>query len=47
MIGLLNSELIIEGAIIPKLFLFSFTVLAIYMGYRDLLIREAVKLLSS
>ena len=47
MIGLLNSELVIEGAIIPKLFLSGFTVLAIYMGYRALLIREAVKPLSS
>lgn len=46
-IGLLNSELVIEGAIIPKLFLFGFTVVAIYMGYRALLIREAVRLLSS
>jgi len=46
-VGLLNSELVIEGAIIPKLFLFGFTLVAIYMGYRALLIREAVKLLSS
>lgn len=46
-IGLLNSELVIEGAIIPKLFLFGFIVVAIYMGYRALMIREAVKLLSS
>ena len=46
-IGLLNSELVAEGALIPKLFLFGFTVLAIYMGYRALLIREAVKLLAS
>ena len=46
-IGLLNSELVIEGAIIPKLFLFGFTVVAIYMGYLALLIREEVKLLSS
>ena len=46
-IGLLNSELVIEGAIIPKLFLFGFTLVAIYMAYRALLIREAVKLLSS
>ena len=46
-IGLLNSELVIEGAIIPKLFLFGFTLVAIYMGYRALLIREAIKLLSS
>lgn len=46
-IGLLNSELVVEGAIIPKLFLFGFTLVAIYMGYRALLIREAIKLLSS
>jgi hypothetical protein len=46
-IGLLNSDLVIEGAIIPKLFLFGFTLVAIYMGYRALLIREAVKILSS
>ena len=46
-IGLLNSELVAEGALVPKLFLFGFTLIAIYMGYRTLLIREAVKLLSS
>ena len=46
-IGLLNSELVAEGALTPKLFLFGFTVVAIYMGYRALLIREAVKLLVS
>lgn len=46
-IGLLNSELVAEGELIPKLFLFGFTVVAIYMGYRALLIREAVKLLAS
>ena len=46
-IGLLNSELVAEGALIPKLFLFGFTIVAIYMGYRALLIREAVKLLVS
>ena len=46
-IGLLNSELVAEGALIPKLFLFGFTIVAIYMGYRALLIREAVKLLAS
>lgn len=46
-IGLLNSELVTEGALIPKLFLFGFTIVAIYMGYRALLIREAVKLLAS
>ncbi|MBU3604052.1 hypothetical protein [Polynucleobacter sp. AP-Kaivos-20-H2] len=46
-IGLLNSELVAEGALIPKLFLFGFTLVALYMGYRALLIREAIKLLSS
>jgi hypothetical protein len=45
-IGLLNSELVLEGAIIPKLFLFGFTLVGIYMGYRALMIREAVKLIS-
>lgn len=46
-IGLLNSELVVEGALVPKLFLFGFTLVAIYMSYRALLIREAVKLISS
>lgn len=46
-IGLLNSELVIEGTIIPKLFLFGFTLVALYMGYRALLVREAIKLLSN
>ena len=46
-IGLLNSELVAEGALIPKLFLFGFTLVAIYMGYRALLIREAIKLISN
>ena len=46
-IGLLNSELVAEGALIPKIFLFGFTVVAIYMGDRALLIREAVKLLAN
>ncbi len=46
-IGLLNSQLVAEGALIPKLFLFGFTLVAIYMGYRALLIREASKLLVS
>ncbi|MBU3549937.1 hypothetical protein [Polynucleobacter sp. MWH-Berg-3C6] len=46
-LGLLNSELVAEGALIPKLFLFGFTLVAIYMGYRALLIREAIKLLSA
>jgi hypothetical protein len=46
-IGLLNSEIVAEGALIPKLFLFGFTLVAIYMGYRAILIREAIKLLSN
>ena len=46
-VGLLNSELVAEGALIPKVFLFGFTVVALYMGYRALLIREAINLLSS
>jgi hypothetical protein len=46
-IGLLNSEIVAEGALIPKLFLFGFTLVAIYMGYRALLIREAIKLISN
>ncbi|WP_231969668.1 hypothetical protein [Polynucleobacter necessarius] len=46
-IGLLNSQLVIEGALIPKLFLFGFTLVAIYIGYRALLIREAIKLISN
>jgi hypothetical protein len=45
-IGLLNSQLVIEGALIPKLFLFGFTLVGMYMGYRALLIREAIKLIS-
>uniref|UniRef100_B1XTG7 Transmembrane protein n=1 Tax=Polynucleobacter necessarius subsp. necessarius (strain STIR1) TaxID=452638 RepID=B1XTG7_POLNS len=45
-IGLLNSELVAQGTLIPKLFLFGFSIVSIYMGYRALLIREAVKLLS-
>jgi len=46
-IGLLNSELVIEGALVPKLFIFGFTLISIYMGYRALLIREAIKLISN
>jgi hypothetical protein len=46
-IGLLNSQLALEGAVIPKLFLIGFTLVAIYMGYRALLIREAIKLISN
>ena len=45
-VGLLNSELVIGGALIPKLFIFGFTLVAIYMGYRALLIREAINLIS-
>ncbi|BDX22514.1 hypothetical protein TUM22923_18350 [Polynucleobacter sp. TUM22923] len=44
-IGLLNSELVLEGAVIPRLFLIGFCIVALYMGYRAFLIREAVKLL--
>ena len=46
-IGLLNSQLVIDGELMPKLFLFGFTLIGIYMGYRALLIREALKLISS
>ena len=46
-IGLLKSQLAVEGAVIPKLFLIGFTLVAIYMGYRALLIREAIKLISN
>jgi hypothetical protein len=46
-IGLLNSELVIEGAWIPKLFLIGFALIGIYMGYRALLIREAIKLIQA
>jgi hypothetical protein len=45
-IGLLNSELVQQGALIPKLFLFGFSLVGIYMGYRALLIREAIKLIA-
>ena len=44
-IGVLNSELVAEGAVVPKLFLIGFVGVAIYMGYRALLIREAISLL--
>jgi hypothetical protein len=44
-IGLLNSELVSEGALIPKLFLSGFVLVATYMAYRALLIREAIGLL--
>ncbi len=44
-IGLLNSELVAEGALVPKLFLIGFVGVAFYMGYRALLIREAISLL--
>ena len=46
-LGLLNSQLLLDGAIVPKLFLFGFTLVAIYMVYRALLVREAIKLLSN
>ena len=44
-LGLLNSELVAQGALVPKLFLIGFVAVAIYMGYRALLIREAISLL--
>ena len=46
-IGLLNSDFVAEGTVIPKLFLFGFSLIGIYMGYRALLIREAIKLIST
>lgn len=46
-IGLLNSELVAEGALVPKLFLMGFVGVAMYMGYRALLIREAISLLKN
>jgi hypothetical protein len=45
-ISLLNSEFVLEGALVPKLFLVAFTLVSLYMGYRALLIREAIKLIS-
>jgi hypothetical protein len=44
-IGLLNSELVAEGALVPKFFLIGFVGVSIYMSYRALLIREAIALL--
>jgi hypothetical protein len=44
-IGLLNSDLVAEGALVPKLFLIGFVGVSMYMGYRALLIREAIVLL--
>ena len=46
-IGLLNTELVMEGAWIPRIFLIGFVAVAIYMGYRALLIREALKLIQN
>ena len=46
-VGLLNSELVADGALVPKLFLLGFIGVAIYMGYRTLLIREAISLLQN
>jgi hypothetical protein len=46
-IGLLNSELVAEGALVPKLFLLGFVAVSFYMGYRALLIREAISLLQN
>ena len=44
-LGLLNSALVAEGALVPKLFLLGFVAVSFYMGYRALLIREAISLL--
>jgi hypothetical protein len=44
-IGLLNSDLVAEGALVPKFFLIGFVGVSLYMGYRALLIREAIALL--
>lgn len=44
-IGLLNSELVAEGELVPKFLLIGFVGVALYMGYRALLIREAIALL--
>ena len=44
-LGLLNSELVAEGALVPKFFLLGFVGASFYMGYRALLIREAISLL--
>jgi hypothetical protein len=46
-VGLLNSELVAESALVPKLFLLGFVGVAVYMGYRALLIREAIRLLQN
>jgi hypothetical protein len=46
-LGLLNSELVVEGALVPKLFLLGFIAVSFYMGYRALLIREAISLLQN
>ena len=46
-LGLLNSELVAQEALVPKLFLIGFVGVAFYMGYRALLIREAIALLQS
>jgi hypothetical protein len=44
---LLNGDLALEGMLIPRLLLFGFALVGIYMGYRALLIREAVKLIGT
>ena len=46
-LGLLNSELVAEGTLVPKLFLWGFVAVSFYMGYRALLIREAISLLQN
>ena len=44
-LGLLNSELVNEGDLVAKLFLWGFVLLAGYMAYRALLIRKAIGIL--
>ena len=46
-LNLLNSQLVLEGDLVPKLFLLGFAVISIYMAYRALLIRRAIKLISA
>jgi len=44
-LGLLNSELVAEGELVPQFLLIGFVGVALYMAYRALLIREAIALL--
>ena len=44
---LLNGDSALEGMLIPRLLLFGFALVGIYMCYRALLIRDAVKLIGT